>query len=122
MKRSGPPERRTPLKAKKGLDRGTSQLKRTRLNPVSEKMKAKRPEKARVRAAVFARDGHCVLLDLDPDHRCFGRRLTYHHLWKDGQGGPYSEENGVTLCAGGNSWVEDEPKKAEALGLVVRHA
>lgn len=74
-----------------------------------------------VREQVFRRDGwRCQLLTLDAGHRCTGTPLTPHHLEKSWKGGPYAEANLVTLCAGGNTWVEDHPDDAWELGLVVR--
>ena len=39
---------------------------------------------------------------------------------KASAGGGYTVANGLTLCAGCNQWVEDEPVHAHSLGLVVR--
>lgn len=116
MKRGGP-LRRTPLA------RGASTLKRSRLRAKPlEAAEAKR--RAEVRGLVFARDGfRCVLADnpaaiaaLGP---CFGR-ITLHHLRKASQGGEYSVENGLTLCQAMNDAVEDNPRAAFLLGLVIR--
>jgi 5-methylcytosine-specific restriction endonuclease McrA len=71
-----------------------------------------------VREAVFERDGGCLLARLDW-HRC-GGPLTVHHLQKASQGGEYSIDNLVALCAVGNDWVEDNPEQAWIHGLVVR--
>jgi 5-methylcytosine-specific restriction endonuclease McrA len=93
---------------------------RKQLPRESAKRKAGRAERDRVREAVFRRDGHrCQLLPRDPEHRCWGP-LTFHHLRKASAGGGYTEENGLTLCAGGNTWVEDHPDRALELGLVIR--
>jgi hypothetical protein len=47
---------------------------------------------------------------------CYGP-LTYHHLTKASHGGAYSEANGLALCARHNTWVEDHPVEARAIGL-----
>jgi hypothetical protein len=97
-------------------------VKRSRLNPRSTKKIAADKEKPEVRDKVFRRDGHrCILghrRDLPP---CFGTPCTPHHLRKEKQGGSYSVGNLVTLCAGHNDWVEQEPDLAHSLGLVARH-
>lgn len=103
LKRTGPPKRR----------RG--------IRPVSAKALALVDEHRVVRERVFRRDQwRCQLLALDARHRCTGAPLTPHHLQKSWKGGPYEDHNLVTLCAGGNTWVEDHPDEAWPLGLVVR--
>lgn len=102
---SKPLKRRTPLRSHKSPI------------PMSARTKARIPERQRVRARVFERDGGCVLRRLDPSHRCMGG-LTFQHVKKASQGGEYSEENGVALCWYANSiWVEQNRAEAEALGL-----
>jgi 5-methylcytosine-specific restriction endonuclease McrA len=98
-----------------------------RLPAKSEKVRREAKDRKRVREAVFARDGCCRLSpygDLNPAGvgwgPCFGRPLTFHHLLKASQGGKYTMENGLTLCAGHNSLVEDYPALAYACGLVIR--
>lgn len=118
-------ERRTPLKRTGGLKRSGALKARKRLAPSSPQRRAQAEAMADVRSRVFARDHRqCVLAgqSVRSDIRlpwCRGP-LTVHHLLKAGQGGPYSECNLVTLCAGHNGWVEDEPLLAHHLGLVVR--
>jgi hypothetical protein len=107
------PRRRT------GLDRGTGPRRHKRINSVSDRRAAARDERAEVRAAVFARDGGRCRLEGSLLGPCIGP-LTVHHLWKDGQGGPYLPVNLLTLCAGHNDGVEPMDRAdAEALGLVV---
>jgi len=113
VKRGGP-LRRTPLK------RGTSQLRRSPLKPMSEKRRDAIPDRAQVRSQVFARDGYrCQAASLFLDVRCFGN-LTVHHLTKASQGGTYTPDNLVTLCARHNDLIEERPTIATALGLVRR--
>ena len=120
LRRTGPPKRRTPLKAGKGLARGTSQLKRTgRLKPMSDKRRAEHDASRPVVAAVLARDGRCLLAGHSEAGRCFGH-LTPHHLRKDGQGGAWTLDNLVTLCSSHNdTWVEQNRPAAHRLGLVL---
>ena len=125
MKRSPPPRRKTPLKTQSELSgRGESLKPRVglrrgkRLKPASDKTIEARDEHAEVRAAVFARDGRqCRVAPFLPDDPCFGPP-TVHHVVKSGQGGAYTEDNLVTACAHHNSWIEDNPDTARALGLV----
>jgi len=84
---------------------------------MSDKRREQIPARREVREAVFERDGYrCQIAPL-VDSPCFGP-LTYHHLHKEGQGGKYTMENGLTACAFHNDWVEDHPDEAQALGLV----
>ncbi len=70
-----------------------------------------------VKRKVYERDGGCVALRLDPEHRCIGP-LTPHRLLKGSQGGRYTEDNTVALCAYANGMVEDVPEWGRRLGLV----
>ncbi len=65
---------------------------------------------------MFARDGGCVLA-MEDAGECAGPD-TPHHLLKAGQGGGYTLDNLVTLCARHNVWVEDNPDHARRLGMV----
>jgi hypothetical protein len=97
-----------------------SPLKRRRsriaVRPLTE---AEADRRWAVRAQVYARDRYRCLLERAGEGPCSGL-LTPHHLRKAGQGGPYTVENLVALCARHNSWVEDEPLRAHELGLVIR--
>lgn len=111
-------ERRTPLRRRKGLTRSG------RVNPVSAKRRAGQADRAAVRDAVFRRDGYaCQVAALVPDvGRCFGG-LTPHHRRKASQGGGYTVENIVAVCAHHNERLEADPDlaaRARAAGLVVR--
>lgn len=115
-------------------------LRRTsRLAPISKKRAAGTEDRRAIRERVYARDGwRCRLLasvgatyfSVNEDGLrgpyekvppCFGP-LTPHHLLKASAGGPYTLDNLVTLCAGHNTWVEDHPATATALGLVIRRS
>lgn len=105
------------------LQRGTVPL--SRRTPLRAK-RLPQPElrrRALVRAAVFARDGHqCRLADVAGAGPCWGG-LTYQHRRKAGQGGPYTVENGATLCAHHNTQLEADADLARLgvqLGLVLR--
>jgi len=119
--------KRTRLKA------GTKHLaRRKRINPVSKKRRDARPEHDAVVAAVFERDQGCRFLSFRAaceeatrpaltlaDLICFGPP-TPHHLKKASAGGLFTLDNLVQLCAAHNDWVEDHPKEATTMGLVIR--
>lgn len=116
-------KRGKPLKPGKALAR-TGRLKPgKRLAPVSDRRLAERPERAEMRDLVFTRDGRvCRLAGFRhpgwPDG-CMGQ-LTVHHLRKEGQGGPYTLPNLLTLCRRHNDWVEEAPRALVSdLGLVM---
>lgn len=121
MKRGGQLRRSTPEQISAWRRRSK------RIKPVSDKRAADRERRDDVREAVFRRDGYrcqwpvlfAAIGGQLPCTSCFGP-LTPHHLWKAGQGGPYTEANLTTLCAFHNGAVEDNPLLAEAMGLVVR--
>jgi 5-methylcytosine-specific restriction endonuclease McrA len=95
---------------------------RARSRPLRSKGRGKMTadEKRPIREAVFARDMHrCQLADLGG---CFGG-LTPHHRRKASQGGGYTVENLVSLCAHHNDELEadaDLASLARERGLVVR--
>jgi 5-methylcytosine-specific restriction endonuclease McrA len=95
-------------------------VKRTRIRPISDKKRRQLVANARVRAAVFARDGYrCQIAKIPDAGPCFGE-LTYHHILKASQGGAYTLDNGLTACSFHNDMVEDRPDWAHANGLVTR--
>ena len=113
------PLRADPEKQKAWQDRSRKPLARSRIKPMRDKRRGELPERAKVREAVFVRDGYrCQIAPLVSEPS-FGP-LTYHHLLKEGQGGEYTETNGIAACAFHNDWVENYPDKAAALGLVIR--
>ena len=122
LRRTGIARGTTPLSRQSGaLARRTGAgLRRTPLAVVSPRRRAEAEHRGIVWEAVLSRDHYC-LLSRHPGAagRCRGR-LTPHHLQKAGQGGPFTVGNLVVLCAGHNGWVEDHPRTAHALGLVVR--
>ena len=101
-------------------------MRRSRIRRISKARLADADRRKAVREAVFARDGGCLLSPwgrLNDEGRDWGPCvgvLTPHHLLKASQGGAYSEDNLVALCAMHNSMIEDWPIQAERIGLVVR--
>lgn len=131
MKRSGPPVR------KKGLDRGEAlkanpettrawvdrTRKTNRLPAMSEKRKAEKPKRDRVRQEVIARDGGCVARGLLPG-RCaspFPDRppLEVHEVISRGRWakGYLVADNCRALCQVHHDLVTAEPDLAEKVGL-----
>ncbi len=93
-------------------------MKRSRIRP-KPLPEDERQRRAEVREQVWLRDRRCPLSGHPPAGRCFGD-MTPHHLKKASQGGSYEPRNIVVLCAAMNTWVEDNPREAHELGLVVR--
>lgn len=89
------------------------------LPPQSDKRAGESEARRIVRLAVIARDRVCLLGPLLGEDRCSGD-LTFHHLRKRSQGGGWTLDNGVALCAKMNAWVEDFPLEAWRMGLVCR--
>jgi len=101
MKRSGPIQRRTPLKR-------------------SSSLKAKRKGlDTDVRSEVFLRDGGCKGRALIPALSCWGR-LDPHHILRRSQGGQDTPDNLVTLCRAHHDWVHAYPESSRNLGLLKR--
>jgi hypothetical protein len=99
VKRSPPPERRTPLRRGKPL-RSTPQG----IDPA-------------LRARVLTRDGGCVAAALGIDVVCWGP-LDPHHVLPRGRGGADHEGNLITLCRAHHDWVHGFPDLSRALGLL----
>ena len=101
MKRSGPIQRRTPLK------RSTPKQKRRRgIDPET-------------RTAVFLRDKGCKGKEVILDLPCWGR-LDPHHILRKSQGGQNTADNLVTLCRAHHDWVHAYPEASRNLGLLRR--
>ena len=95
-------------------------MNRTRIRSRSRRRAAAGPARTTIREAVFARDRCCQLAG-STFGPCFGP-LTVHHLWKEGQGGPYVPINLLTLCAHHNDVLETSEVTDDdvvALGLKV---
>lgn len=108
-------QRRTPLRSMTALHR------RTPLQPIGRRGRARKRAQALMTAEVIERDGEgCVLGRVEAAGECFGPMGT-HHLVKAWRGA-FTDvaANGVRLCNGHNGWVEDHPDEARALGLVER--
>lgn len=110
-----PLERRTPL-PRAGAP-GRTRPRRAGTDPGRA---ARREAEALVRRGCAERDRGCRLSGAAGTGPCAGR-LTFHHLRKASQGGPYAPHNGLTLCVAHNEWVETDPITAHAWGLRLLH-
>lgn len=129
LNRSSPDKIREWQRRSKGLGRSKSIDRGERALPGSHsKLRAKplpvdeRARRLEVWKAIVARDRGCLLRYVPGAGDCFGG-LTPHHRRKSGQGGAYTEENLVVLCAGHNDRLEADADLAalgHSLGLVVR--
>jgi hypothetical protein len=122
MIRRRPLLRRIPLRTNPDTTRAWRNRTAAPLPAESIRRRSERRDRAHVRAVVFTRDDYrCRLAGIAvPDvGPCWGP-LTPHHLRKASQGGAYTADNLVALCAGHNCWVEDHPDTAHRLGLVRR--
>lgn len=107
MKRSGPPERKTPLKATTGLRRSTPmQEKAGREQPEARKSASRKVRipvgpSADVVAAVVERERESCLIcgyGVGPNER--GTRWSIHHRLRRGQQVQHTVQNCILLCGG----------------------
>lgn len=95
--------------------------RRKRIKPMSDKRRDGIPERDEVRETVKRRDGdRCRLAPFFPDTPCGPGDKHPHHIQKASEGGKYVPENLWWACDLHNGMVEDDPKMAEAMGLVLR--
>lgn len=122
-------KRSKPLKRTE-LRRGDSQLKRTRIKPVSDKRRAGGPARQAAVAAAFERDGwrlvdgrwiggRCIPHERGWPGSCFGE-LTPHRLHKGSAGGGYTTDNVVAACSFSNGDIENRHDLAVELGLLIQ--
>ena len=108
MKRSPMPPRRTPL---------TRTAPPTRSTPLSAQSARRRTASAQHRDitdAVMLRDRGCVARVVP----C-GQRLDPHHVWRQSQGGPWTDWNLIVLCEACHRWVHEHPLLAWSHGWLV---
>jgi hypothetical protein len=103
--------KRTPLKRKTPLHRGTFTLKRTRVNPVSTKQ--------RKRASLYTTQRKAYLAEHSICEVCGRRDATdIHH--KAGRGGRTNDESTFTaVCRECHDWIHHHPADARAKGFLV---
>jgi len=105
--------------AKQRAKIGQPRLKRTRLNPVSEKKRADGAVYLEARRQVYERsqglcegnvEGVCPPLPHTAEH--------VHHILRRSQGGGHELDNLVHLCARAHIWTHDHPAAGRTLGLL----
>lgn len=120
MKRGGPIERRTPLRAKTGLARKRERPERKVSPPKPRAAKRKglrRPAMdGNLRAAVYERAaGMCDRCG----HAIHPDAWECHHRKLRSQGGEDSHENLIALCPGCHAWAHGNPLAAKTQGFIV---
>jgi 5-methylcytosine-specific restriction endonuclease McrA len=101
-------KRRTPLRAKKPMQR----------SPMRRKPPAERTViPPAVRKAVLRRDEGCRARAVMDHHECWGG-LVLHHVLPRSRGGAHTAENLVTLCSLAHMYVHSHPAWAKPLGLL----
>ena len=91
MLKRTPLQRKTPLRAKTGLARGTSQLKRTPLKARSKKRNQYEYELNKMRDLVRARDYHSCII-------CGAPAQEIHHIEPRSNGGTNDLDNLCCVC------------------------
>lgn len=108
--------RRSPMpRSSKPLQRGCEPMRRSRLNPVSDKRRAENRERTAALAPLRAAQPWCS--------RCgaTGVGLDAHELLSRARGGSITDlANIVLLCRADHTWVTEHPVEAAAEGWVLR--
>lgn len=85
----------------------------------SEKRRAQRPERERVRRLVFARDGRCVARERVPEVSCWGPWDADEIRPRSRGGDPLDPQNVQTLCRAHHDWKHSQPAEAVRRGLAI---
>lgn len=94
-------------------------LKRTgRLNAESSKVKARKSERATIKAQALQRDKGCVASRLILTTRCAGPLDGHERLPRSRGGSPYDLANVITLCRSHHEWVHGHPREAREFDLL----
>jgi 5-methylcytosine-specific restriction endonuclease McrA len=118
MKRSGPPERRTPLARSSTLRQGGRLARTGRIAPQSAKRRSEASTRDAVRREVHERDRRCVAELLVPDVRCAGPLDVDEVIPRSAYpGGHLDPANCQLLCRAHHDWKHAHPADAAALGL-----
>lgn len=119
MKRGGPLKRKTPLRARSTLPKGS------RLRQVSPKRRSQRESRLQVVAASLQRAGYrCEAAGIVAEGfptQCWGP-LDVDEIKGRGvnPGGELDVENTQVLCRGHHTWKHENPARARELGLTKR--
>jgi len=119
VKRSGPPQRRTPLKSGGRLPQGKPLDRRTRIKPMSQKRRDEAPARQQVREETMRRAGHqCEAIGRVPEVRCWGP-LDVDEIEGRGvhPGAHLNPELTQVLCRAHHNWKHANPAEARARGL-----
>lgn len=113
--------KRTPLVRKTPMRRGSSQMKRTRLKPESDKRKAERPLRAEVRVETLRRAGHqCQARELVPEVACMGVPYTHEVAQRSVSPGSHLRvELTMAICGAHDDWLCRNIGQAHERGLLV---
>ena len=104
-------------------------MKRSRLNPMSRKQRARADAWLHVRQIVMARAGWRCQFDKNTwngitdrwcDSRCEQRAVHVHHMLRRSQGGPDTPDNLMALCDFHHRMIHDRPEQAYDAGYLVR--
>lgn len=92
--------------------------RRKRLPTESVKRRAERVEREALRQRVLERADGCAARKLATGVACMGR-LEVHEISKRSRkpGCHLDEDDCIAVCSRHNSWIEDQPRHAQALGL-----
>jgi hypothetical protein len=94
-------------------------LKRTgRLKQESDKVRARKGERATTKALALERDRGCVASRLVPDVRCVGPLDGHERLPRSRGGSAYDLENVITVCRIHHDWIHGHPIAARELNLL----
>jgi len=119
--------KRTPLKTKSSLNRGTGQLRRTKLRVVghSTALELKRDIQAILRQIVIKRDGGCILRHYPESGACGGRRndgeliLQAEHLHTRANSASYADHR-LVVCLCQRHHIYWKPQYSDTYYEIVR--
>lgn len=111
-------DRKKPMKRTE-LRRGTSELKRTRIQPVSKKRQREAPTRRAVVAEAHSRDGYrCVAADVVPEVKCWGPLDGDEIVKRSARPGGHLDASNVQgLCRAHHDWKDTHPLDAARRGL-----
>ena len=106
-------QRRTPLEARKGLDR------RGRLNPVSARRRRRDASYPKAREYVYTRSRGACEARAHADG-CSGRTEQVHHIAGRGGPDPHRPDNLLGVSAACHTEIHANPERSYRLGLMIR--
>lgn len=123
LKPQKPIQRKIPLRSKSRLKSSKkltskSQMKRSKINPVSKKKKIEREEWKNIRVDALDRDGRICQAQLD---QCKQIAVDVHHILPRSHGGKNNLENLISACRSCHAWIHAHPQLAKSYGLIEDH-